>query len=164
MPRATPALLHPITLVALALWALNDHLLKGWGPAVLTGKLSDVAALVVCPIVLLGMVEWCAPRLVRQRLENTLAACCAAIGLLLIGLELSKSVELAYQHTLGSAQYAARSLAAAFSGHRMPVYVLVQTTPDVTDLFTLPMLAVPWWLVLRVPGRASAEPAPAKGS
>jgi hypothetical protein len=147
MPCSAPVLLHPVTLIALGVWAINDHLLKGWGPAGLTGKLSDVAALIVCPVVLLGIVEWCASDVVRRRAAVTLAACCAAIGLLLIGLELSSSVELAYQHTLSSVQYTARSLISLLAGQRLPDYALVHTTPDVTDLYTLPALAVPWWLL-----------------
>ncbi len=45
---------HPLFLVALAALVLNDHVLKGAGvaPAWLTGKLSDVAGLIVAPIVL----------------------------------------------------------------------------------------------------------------
>ncbi|MEM6787941.1 MAG: PQQ-binding-like beta-propeller repeat protein [Myxococcota bacterium] len=43
------ALGHPTWWAALALLALNDHALKGWGPAVVTGKLSDVCGLVVAP-------------------------------------------------------------------------------------------------------------------
>lgn len=152
-----PVLLHPVTIGALALWAINDHLLKGWGPALLTGKLSDVTALIVCPAVLLGIVEWCNPNLVARSSRALLAASCAAIGLLLAGLELSPAVELAYQHTLASAQYAARYLAAMLMRERAPSYVLVRTTPDVTDLLTLPALAVPWWL-LRRRGLVSATP------
>ena len=162
LPCSTPALLHPVTLVALALWAINDHVLKGFGPGGLTGKLSDVTALVVCPIVLLGIVEWQVPKLVRQHLAAALACCCGAIGLLLCGLELSAPVELAYQHTLTSVQHAVRSLAALASGDRLPDYVLVQTTPDVTDLFTLPALVVPWWLVMR--GKPGARRARASTS
>lgn len=146
LPCSSAALLHPITVVALALWAINDHVLKGWGPAVLTGKLSDVAGLVVCPTVLLGMLEWCAPRSLRRHRRAALAASCVAIGALLVGLELSRPVELAYQHVLGSAQFVARGLVAWLSGGVAPAYALVRTTPDVTDLLTLPALAVPGWL------------------
>lgn len=145
-----PALLHPVTLIALALWAVNDHMLKGWGPALLTGKLSDVTALAVCPTVLLGILEWWRPEWVARHLRTLLAASCAAIGLLLAGLELSPTVELFYQHALASAQYAARCLAAALTNERAPSYALVHTTPDITDLLTLPSLAVPWWLFQRV--------------
>src|SRR5688572_23836927 len=56
-PRTTPmdprrALSHPSWWVALAALALNDHVLKGAGvaPSWLTGKLSDVAGLVVAPV------------------------------------------------------------------------------------------------------------------
>ena len=144
-----PALLHPVTLVALVLWAVNDHLLKGWGPALLTGKLSDVTALIVCPTVLLAILEWTNPEWVAGHLRTLLAASCAAIGLLLAGLELSPMVELAYQHALGSAHYAAKYVAAALVNGRTPSYVLVHTTPDVTDLLTLPALGVPLWLFRR---------------
>lgn len=149
LPLSSAALLHPVTLAALALWAVNDHLLKGWGPALLTGKLSDVAGLVVCPSVLLGILEWGAPGWLRRQPRAALAACCAAIGALLAGLELSPAVELAYQHTLGSAQFIARSLLAELSGGPAPRYLLVHTTPDLTDLLTLPALAVPAWLGMR---------------
>jgi hypothetical protein len=143
------ALLHPVTLIALVLWPINDHVLKGWGPGLLTGKLSDVTALVVCPTVLLGIMEWSKPEWVERHLRALLAASCAAIGLLLAGLELSPTVELTYQHTLASAQYAARYIAAALMNEGAPSYVLVHTTPDVTDLLTLPSLAVPWCLLGR---------------
>ncbi|HKO91916.1 MAG TPA: hypothetical protein VJU61_12225 [Polyangiaceae bacterium] len=156
LPRSAPALTHPLTLLALALWATNNHLLKGWGPAALTGKLSDVAALVVGPLVLFGIAEWARPRLVQQRPGRMLAACCAALGLLLLGLELSPAVELGYQHLIAGAKFAALSLAALLSGQALPHYRLVPTTPDLTDLLTLPTLGVAWWLVWRTGGLAAS--------
>jgi hypothetical protein len=157
LPCSSAALLHPSTLVALALWALNDHLLKGWGPALLTGKLSDVAGLVVCPVVLLGLLEWCAPRGVRRHLGAALAASCGATGLLLIGLELSPPVQLAYRQVVGGAWFGAQQLSAWLGGGTAPRFVLAGNTPDVTDLLALPALAVPWWLV-RSGARAAREP------
>jgi len=147
LPCSSAALLHPVTLTALALWAINDHLLKGWGPALLTGKLSDVAGLAVCPTVLLGIAEWCTPELLQRYWRALLIASCTVIGLLVVGLELSPTVQLAYQHALGAAWFAARSLVAWLSGARAPAFALVSTTPDVTDLLTLPALAIPCWLV-----------------
>jgi len=155
LPRSSAALLHPVTLLALALWATNNHLLKGWGPAVVTGKLSDVAALVVGPLVLFGMAEWVSPRLVQQRPSTMLAACCAALGLLLLGLELSPAVELGYQHVIAGARFAAESLRSLWSSQPPPDYRLVPTTPDLTDLLSLPALGVAWWLAWHTGGLAA---------
>jgi len=146
---SSAALLHPITLVALALWAINDHLLQGWGPGVLTGKLSGVAGLVVCPTVLFGILEWCAPRLVRRHRRAALAVSCAVPGLLVVGLELSAPMDLVYRHALGGARFVAAGMTAWLSGGAAPAHVLARTTPDVTDLLTLPALALPWWLGAR---------------
>jgi hypothetical protein len=155
LPRSSPALLHPLTLIALALWATNNHLLKGWGPAVLTGKLSDVAALVVGPLVLFGMAEWVRPRLVQQRPATLLAACCAALGLLLLGLEVSPAIELGYQHVIASARFFVESLRALLPSQPPPNYRLVPTTPDLTDLLSLPALGVAWWLAWHTGGLAA---------
>ena len=48
---ARTTLLHPVFWAALTILVLNDHLLKGAGlvPALLTGKLSDFAGLIVAP-------------------------------------------------------------------------------------------------------------------
>ncbi|MBX3130149.1 MAG: hypothetical protein KF718_25755 [Polyangiaceae bacterium] len=56
--RAVPGeLSHPLALAAIALLALNDHVLKGAGllPAWLTGKLSDVAGLYLFPLLLFAL-------------------------------------------------------------------------------------------------------------
>ncbi|MDC0682515.1 hypothetical protein [Sorangium atrum] len=50
---------HPLFLGALALLVVNDHLLKGAGllPGALTGKLSDLAGLVVAPVLAAAIVD-----------------------------------------------------------------------------------------------------------
>ena len=48
-PRCCVALASPVTVGALALLVLNDHLLKQAWPGPVTGKLSDLAGLVVAP-------------------------------------------------------------------------------------------------------------------
>ena len=52
-------LTHPGWWCALALLALNDHMLKGSGllPGALTGKLSDVAGMVAAPV-LAAALRW----------------------------------------------------------------------------------------------------------
>ena len=49
--------LHPVVLTALAIWLLNDHVLKARWPGAVTGKLSDVAGLVAFPVLLAAGIE-----------------------------------------------------------------------------------------------------------
>lgn len=51
------ALHHPAWWLALAVLVINDHLLKGWGPGWLTGKLSDFAGLFVAPALLAALLR-----------------------------------------------------------------------------------------------------------
>jgi hypothetical protein len=62
----------PATLLALAVLALNDHVLKHAAPGVVTGKLSDVAGLVVAPPLLaVGLALLRAPRPTQVSLVAT---------------------------------------------------------------------------------------------
>ncbi len=51
------ALVHPVTLASLVVLVVNDHFLKWRWPGVVTGKLSDVAGMILAPIVLAAFVE-----------------------------------------------------------------------------------------------------------
>lgn len=64
MHRAAQLLAHPLPLVAAAVLALNDHVLKGSAmlPGALTGKLSDVAGLFVFVVLLCGVLGAVRPR------------------------------------------------------------------------------------------------------
>jgi len=55
------AMLHPLTLFSLVLLVLNDHFLKWAHPSWLTGKLSDVAGMILAPIVLSALTKHRAP-------------------------------------------------------------------------------------------------------
>lgn len=59
-------LAHPASLLALAVLLVNDHLLKAAWPGTVTGKLSDVAGLLVAPPLLAVLVALCAPRLPQR--------------------------------------------------------------------------------------------------
>lgn len=59
--RALLALAHPVTIGAVLLWLLNDHVLKQAWPSWWTGKLSDVAGLVVAPLLLAVPLSWLFP-------------------------------------------------------------------------------------------------------
>jgi hypothetical protein len=58
MGKRFASLGHPIFLVALALLVSNDHVLKGSGllPGVVTGKLSDLAGMIVAPVLVASLV------------------------------------------------------------------------------------------------------------
>ena len=73
--RPAPSFAHPLFLGALAALALNDHVLKAAGavPAV-SGKLSDVAGLLVAPLVLAWLLH------VRSRRGFALAHVAVGVG------------------------------------------------------------------------------------
>mgnify|MGYP000618363709 CR=1 FL=1 len=51
-------LIHPVSLLALALLVVNDHYLKEAYPSFLSGKLSDVAFMILAPLWLLVGARW----------------------------------------------------------------------------------------------------------
>jgi len=89
------ALLHPLSLGALGLLLLNDHwfkhaqLLPGW----LTGKLSDVAGLIVAPIALIALLSLRGPR------ARTLAL--GATGIVFAAINVSTGAAGALEALLG---------------------------------------------------------------
>jgi hypothetical protein len=108
-------LLHPLPLAAIALTAVNDHLLKGNGalPDWLTGKLSDFAGLFFFPIALVAAFEAVA-RGRWSRMQAVLPALAAALtGALFVLCKLSPA-----------------------TCARLPVAV----TADASDLLALPTL------------------------
>jgi len=115
-------LMHPLWLGALALLVVNDHLLKGAGvlPAVVTGKLSDVAGLVMAPALL--------ATLVRAGSRRALLFAHLAIGLVFAAVNLSPA--------------AARGFEALMALGPLPWHITV----DPTDLLTLPALVLSWRL------------------
>jgi len=54
---ASAALLTPLVLASLGLWALNDHVLKEAFSSWWTGKLSDVTSLIVFPLLPVHQLE-----------------------------------------------------------------------------------------------------------
>jgi hypothetical protein len=145
-------LTHPVTLVALAAWALNDHLFKTTWPSWVTGKLSDVACLIVLPALATGIVE-----LIRhwrgqpRRADGWLVLTAVGAGLVMALINLSPLAGRAYELGLGALQLPFRALGASIAGHAMPSYRPVVLTMDPTDLVTLPAVIVPVWLQRRRP-------------
>jgi hypothetical protein len=112
-------LASPGFVLALVLLILNDHLLKRVYPGVLTGKLSDVAGLVVAPL-LLGVL------LTAWRVRRPLPVAIALTG---VGFTLTKAS-------------AAGAALASTAWNLTGVPTLIRA--DVTDLLALPALYAAW--------------------
>jgi hypothetical protein len=143
--------LHPVTLAAALLLAVNDWVLKPrLGPSAMTGKLSDLAGLVFAPVVLsaaiglglhlaAGLGARVDPSLSRRRL----VLCTVATGAVFAAVKLDPG--------------AARVLVALISDLGRPAEISL----DRTDLWCLPALVIAVWIgcdeLRRVPlGRPAA--------
>ncbi|MER7457084.1 hypothetical protein [Micromonospora sp. NPDC126480] len=115
---------HPATVLALVVLVVNDHLLKPAIPGPVTGKLSDVAGLVLAPPLVAVLLTLLAPRLpVRAA---------AAVGLVSVGAGFA---------LVKASGYAAEVASAAWTALAGPSLVRA----DPTDLLTLPALGLAWW-------------------
>ncbi len=134
-------LLHPVALAAVALMAFNDHFMKVHQPGVLSGKLSDVAGLVVLSLTLFAIAEVASRRLLGGR---ALLVCMAvaAVGYTLV--EVWWPAELAWCWSWGLLQWPVRAAFAAARGDAMPVVLPVRAWSDWTDLLVLPAVGGAW--------------------
>jgi hypothetical protein len=143
-PRPASGFLQPLPLVALAVLALNDHVLKGSAPGWLTGKLSDVAGMVFFPLLLQAMWE-----LLRARLggawgpsRRVLVACAAATAVVFGAMQVWPLAGDAYRWGLGALQWPAQALRLLASGRPVQGVHPVHLTPDPSDLLTVPFVLV----------------------
>ena len=140
------AMLHPLALASLALLIFNDHVLKIRAPGVVSGKLSDVAILVVGPLLLQGVVEVAAARGGRawRPSSRVLLATCVLTG---AAFALEKSLASAtrlYSLTWGALRWPLDTAIARIAGHPSPAFAPVAAVTDPTDLATLPALWLAW--------------------
>lgn len=142
MPRELERLLlRPISLLALAMWAVNDHYLKAaWGNA-FTGKLSDVTGLIVAPILL--AYASAALHVGRSHVRSLLKFWCVALALVMIAIKLWEPAAESYRVGLAILQWPWRCLLAGRLMDLAPVALAM----DPSDLFTLPAVLVPLWLL-----------------
>jgi hypothetical protein len=127
--------LHPAVLVALLVLALNDHVLKTAWPGTVTGKLSDVAGLVLAPAVIAAALATVWPRL---PLRAVAIGATAAVGAGFTLVKLTATGALAAS-TIWSTIWRPGTIRC-----------------DPTDLLALPALAVSWWAL----SQARRHPAP----
>ncbi|MBG6067915.1 hypothetical protein [Micromonospora ureilytica] len=115
---------HPATLIALVLLPVNDHVLKAAFPGLVTGKLSDVAGLVLAPPLVAVLLTLLVPRLPARS--------AALAGLVAVGAGFA---------VVKSSGYAAELASSAWTVLAGPSLVRA----DWTDLLTLPALGLAWW-------------------
>ena len=150
-PQAGDLLLEPVILLAMATLVVNDHVLKGVGPAPLTGILSGIAGLVLVPAVLVAGLEllmslrgrWMAPSMVPM------LGACLAVGTAYGAVELLPAATDIYRWTWGVLQWPAATLLALAGGQAPPALVPVRAVADPFDLLALPVLAIPLVLQAR---------------
>lgn len=152
-PHSQPAsplhdlLLHPVFLVALGCWLVNDHLLKQALPSWWTGKLSDAAGLVVAPICLAVLVR--SQRASRARASTLLRWSSAVVAMVFTGIQLWPWLANLYAHVLGGVQWPWHAALALFGGEPCPALIPVVHTMDPTDVWMLPFAATGWILYRR---------------
>lgn len=145
MSTAHP-LLHPVSLAAIALLVVNDHVLKAAWPGLVTGKLSDVAGMVFFPLFLAAVAQQLRPGLPLRR---AVAACALLTALVFAAIKLWPLAGDAYRAGLGALQWPFRALWALLQGHDVPALARVALTPDATDVLTIPAVLIAVWLARR---------------
>lgn len=138
-----PELASPVPLAAVAVLALNDHVLKRAWPGPVTGKLSDLAGCFVLPLFLSAVLAIATPWPARRRL----AIGAIATALLFAALKLSPAAASAVAHGLGLAW-------GALGRASGPIIA------DPGDLVALPLAAVAFAWGVRVHARRGGGAAP----
>ncbi|WP_433537035.1 hypothetical protein ACQPZK_04245 [Micromonospora sp. CA-249363] len=123
-PTTLAWLCHPVTVVGLVVLVVNDHVLKAAYPGLVTGKLSDVAGLVLAPPLVAVLLTLLVPRMPARG--------AALGGLVAVGAGFA---------VVKSSGYAAELASSAWTVLAGPSLVRA----DRTDLFTLPALGLAWW-------------------
>ena len=140
-PVPAGALLHPLALAALGLLVMNDHWWKDQFGSMWTGKLSDVAGLILFPLVLQGLVEFGAVICRKPWRPSFLLIWVASLltGIGFAALQVSPLAGQVYVEvsTAIQAPFWAFLGLPPIAGH---------LTPDISDLLTLPALLVPVWI------------------
>ncbi|WP_203882462.1 hypothetical protein [Planotetraspora kaengkrachanensis] len=146
-------LCHPVTLVAVALLIVNDHLLKRVWPGAVTGKLSDVAGMLVTPPLLALLLS---PIVSAAARFPVLKARLTADRVPPVPVSRSRSDDWAALAAIMLTGAAFALVKATAAGAETAERVWAVFTPsatvvaDATDLAALPALTLAWLVWRRV--------------
>lgn len=140
-----------MSLGAVVLLLVNDHVLKQQFPGFVTGKLSDLAGLAFFPLFLQAL--WEIGNDVARRdwrpSRRVLALSIAATGIAFTLVKLWPPATDAYRWLWGAMQWPFIALARSVRGGELPDLQAVALVRDPTDLLALPALGVAAWIGLR---------------
>jgi hypothetical protein len=139
--RAVHSLAHPVSLWAVLLLLLNDHVLRVQWPSWWTGKLGDAAWLVFAPFILAVVVALLIPR--RFRKQEILVG---SLSILFIGV----------WFTLAKTTPAVHNLTISVLDRLVGWHGTLRIDPE--DLITLPVLLISWFVWWRSQNRAVLVP------
>ena len=140
---------HPVILIFWSLWVLNDHVFKEMFANDITGKLSDVASLAVFPLFPLACYELLCYRLNRKRRhqKQIFYISLLATGMVMVGINISPMWAYVYRWGLGLFQWPFLAINDLFVLGELRSLRPVKLTMDISDIYTLPALVVPWLVV-----------------
>jgi len=158
--RIAELILHPLVLLALVVWIVNDHWAKAAFSNAWTGKISDVASLIVFPLLpICALAHWREAR--GQEVGRWwVFGWLAATGMVMATINVLDPAARAYEVGLAIVQWPFRAALSLTSSGELPLLAPVDLTMDPTDLWTLPALLVPW-LLIRTARSASESKRPA---
>ena len=131
---AGDGILHPVPLVAIAVLLVNDHLLKGSAPGILTGVLSDIAGLMFFPLAIVAVLEHLRGRRFVVPSRSPVLVAVALTAVAFGAINTSMGADRLYEQAQGWLRLGWRP---------------VVNVADTRDLLALPALIVPLFLGLR---------------
>lgn len=137
--RAAPEFFGVLPLMAVALFALNNGVLKGAFPGLVTGKLSDLLICFFLPLFVSAVLA----RVSRLEAGTRVAAGIALTAAIFVAVKTSATASHLLDHDIAW-------LLQPFGLRSAPNRV------DVTDLCALPMLALAWFHARRSTGAQAA--------
>lgn len=151
-------LLHPVAMGTMATLLFNDHFWKGIGPPLITGKLSDVAVMILVPLAFQAGVEWLGVlwgRWTPSRAVLVMGVVLAAA--IMATINVWDPAAEAYRWGLGALQWPARVGWGLLSQRTSVPIAPVSLVMDPADLWTIPAGLLPLWLGWQRSGRRAAQ-------